>query len=561
MNSTPTDDCFIRFTQLKEDTVLPDTLGYPFYYTPHPLAIQAAHQLQEIIQEKSIEWQHNFGLINEENAIGKMFGVLVVQNQQQEVGFLAGFSGKLADKNDHLGFVPPVFDMLRTNSHFRKEEQEIHKITLELESLLEDPSLIALQEKITLLNEKHQQTIAETKQQIKRNKKERDARRKSFETLTKEEFNTLLEQLANQSKQEQLALKHLNKQFSLEREQLATEWETYQTKLTFLKEERKSRSATLQQHLFEQYTFLNKDRRPRSLLSIFSEKELTTPPAGAGECSAPKLFQYAFEKGYQPLALAEFWWGKSPASEIRVHRQFYPACRGKCEPILAHMLEGLPIEPNPMLELPDSSKELILLYEDDQVIAVNKPTELLSVPGKSIKDSVQERLKTMFPDTEGPFLVHRLDMSTSGVLIAAKTMDAYRKLQRQFIKHHVRKTYIALVEGVLEHSAGCIHFPMRVNLDDRPRQLACFTYGKDATTKWIKLDVANGLTRVEFEPITGRTHQLRVHSAHKLGLNCPIKGDDLYGKKADRLYLHAHQLTFTHPLNQTKLTVTAPIPF
>jgi tRNA pseudouridine32 synthase/23S rRNA pseudouridine746 synthase len=561
MNSTLTDDCFIRFTQLKEDTVLPDTLGYPFYYTPHPLAIQAAHQLQEIIQEKSIEWQHNFGLINEENAIGKMFGVLVVQNQQQEVGFLAGFSGKLADKNDHLGFVPPVFDMLRTNSHFRKEEQEIHKITLELESLLEDPSLIALQEKITLLNEKHQQTIAETKQQIKRNKKERDARRKSFETLTKEEFNTLLEQLANQSKQEQLALKHLNKQFSCEREQLATEWETYQTKLTFLKEERKYRSATLQQHLFEQYTFLNKNSQSRSLLSIFSEKELTTPPAGAGECSAPKLFQYAFEKGYQPLALAEFWWGKSPASEIRVHRQFYPACRGKCEPILAHMLEGLPIEPNPMLELPDSSKELILLYEDDQVIAINKPNELLSVPGKYIKDSVQERLKTMFPDSEGPFLVHRLDMSTSGVLIAAKTMDAYRKLQRQFIKHHVRKTYIALLEGVLEHSAGCIHFPMRVNLDDRPRQLACFTYGKDATTKWIKLDVANGLTRVEFEPITGRTHQLRVHSAHKLGLNCPIKGDDLYGKKADRLYLHAHQLTFTHPLNQTKLTVTAPIPF
>ena len=561
MNSTPTDDCFIRFTQLKEDTVLPNTLGYPFYYTPHPLAIQAANQLQTIIEEKSAEWQHNFGLINEENAIGKMFGVLVVQNQQQEIGFLAGFSGKLADKNDHLGFVPPVFDMLRTNSHFRKEEQEIHKITLELESLLEDPSLIALQEKITLLNEKHQQTIAETKEQIKQNKKERDARRKSIETLSEEEFNALSAQLANESKQEQLALKHLNKQFTFEREQLATEWEIYNTRLTYLKEERKSRSAQLQQHLFEQYTFLNKERQPRSLLSIFSEKELTTPPAGAGECSAPKLFQYAFEKGYQPLALAEFWWGKSPASEIRVHRQFYPACRGKCEPILAHMLIGLSVEPNPMLELPDSSKELTILFEDDQVIAVNKPTELLSVPGKSIKDSVQERLKTMFPDTEGPFLVHRLDMSTSGVLIAAKTMDAYRKLQRQFIKHHVRKTYIAVLEGELKYSAGCIHFPMRVNLDDRPRQLACFTHGKEATTKWIKLEVANGLTRVAFEPITGRTHQLRVHSAHKLGLNCPIKGDDLYGKKADRLYLHAHQLTFTHPLNQTKVTVTAPIPF
>ena len=561
MNSTPTDDCFIRFTQLKEDTVLPDTLGYPFYYTPDPLAIQAAHQLQEIIEEKSAEWQHNFGLINEENAIGKMFGVLVVQNQQQEVGFLAGFSGKLADKNDHPGFVPPVFDMLKTNSHFRKEEQEIHKITLELESLLEDPSLIALQEKITSLNEKHQQTIAETKQQIKQNKIERDARRKSAENLSQEELNSLLEQLANESKQEQLALKHLNKQFTFEREQLANEWETYQSKLNLLKEERKSRSAQLQQHLFEQYTFLNKERQPRSLLSIFSEKELMTPPAGAGECSAPKLFQYAFEKGYQPLALAEFWWGKSPASEIRVHRQFYPACRGKCEPILAHMLSGLPVEPNPMLELPDSSKELTILFEDDQVIAVNKPTELLSVPGKSIKDSVQERLKTMFAEIEGPFLVHRLDMSTSGVLIAAKTMDAYRKLQRQFIKHHVRKTYIAVLEGELEYSVGCIHFPMRVNLDDRPRQLACFTHGKEATTKWIKLEVANGLTRVAFEPITGRTHQLRVHSAHKLGLNCPIKGDDLYGKKADRLYLHAHQLTFTHPLNQTKITVTAPIPF
>ena len=562
MDSSKADNCFIRLTDFSTKEEIPEQLGYPFYYTPHPLAIKAALQLQEIIEEKSQTWSHNFGLHNEENAIGKMFGVLVVQDQEDEIGFLAGFSGKLADSNDHEGFVPPVFDMLTANGFFRPEEIEINDITLEIEQLENHPDKHQLEQEANTQLKEQKERIQQHKQTITANKQKRKAQRHNAEqTLSSTEMTQLLEQLAEESKKEQLQLKWLTKTSKEKALQLDAALKPYKDRIQELKELRKNKSAQLQQRLFESYTFLNSQQETRSLLSIFEEKGLSAPPAGAGECSAPKLFQYAFLHGYKPLALAEFWWGKSPASEVRVHRQFYPACRGKCEPILNHMLTGLNVEQNPMLQPPDPDKVLNVLYEDEYLIAIDKPHELLSVPGKNIVDSAQVRLQAMFPDLEGPFLVHRLDMSTSGVLIAAKTMQHYKLLQRQFIKHHIQKKYIALLDGTIQLTSGYIHFPLRVDLDDRPRQLACYQYGKAATTKWHKIGEENGATRIQFEPITGRTHQLRVHSAHRFGLNCPIKGDDLYGTKADRLYLHAHELIFTHPVTRKKITVTAPIPF
>jgi tRNA pseudouridine32 synthase/23S rRNA pseudouridine746 synthase len=556
------DPCFHQFKTPVNGIELPTHLGYPFYYDPHRIALQAAKEIQELIEEQSLVWEHNFGLENPHNAIGKMFGVLVVQNNQGEIGYLAGFSGKLANQNHHHGFVPPVFDMLEATSFFKREEIEINQLTIQIEHKLNAPKRNRYKTILSELIEEHEHLLKSKKEKIKHAKQARSLRREAaIKNLTSDEYSNLLLELAKESKTEQLELKWLNKQHIQLIHEHQQSLELLDQEIELLKENRKNKSAQLQQKLFDNYTFLNKDHSPRSLLSIFSDEEVKTPPAGAGECSAPKLFQYAFQHHYTPVALAEFWWGKSPASEIRVHRQFYPACRGKCEPILRHMLDGLPVEANPMLQSMHSTAIDVPIFEDEHIIAINKPHELLSVPGRYIRDSVQERLNTMYPLQDGPYMVHRLDMSTSGILLVAKTREAHKYLQRQFIKHTIRKTYIAILDGQVIPKTGCIHFPMRVDLDDRPRQLACFVHGKEATTKWKVLDVSANHTRIQFEPITGRTHQLRVHSAHHLGLNCPIKGDDLYGKKADRLYLHAHQITFKHPFTKELMTLTSPTPF
>jgi tRNA pseudouridine32 synthase/23S rRNA pseudouridine746 synthase len=285
------------------------------------------------------------------------------------------------------------------------------------------------------------------------------------------------------------------------------------------------------------------------LLAIFSVTVFQTPPAGAGECAAPKLLQYAFLHQLQPICMAEFWWGKSPNSEVRLHEQFYPACRGKCEPILAHMLEGISLEKNPMLEQA-TVKKIPIIYEDDYLLLVNKPPDFLSVPGKELKDSVYERIRLQYPTASGPLLVHRLDMSTSGLLLIAKSEEIYKHLQSQFIRRVVKKSYSALLNGIVDETEGAISLPLRVDLEDRPKQLVCYEHGKNAFTKYKILAYENGKTRVQFFPITGRTHQLRVHAAHQLGLNCPIVGDDLYGTKGERLCLHAQWIQFKHPITK-----------
>jgi len=259
------------------------------------------------------------------------------------------------------------------------------------------------------------------------------------------------------------------------------------------------------------------------------------------------LLHYAFQHGMKPLALAEFWWGISPTSEIRKHKHYYAACKGKCQPILTHMLEGIKMDDNPLLTNPALGKTIDIVYEDDVMVIINKPADFLSVPGKNIQDSVHLRMKIAYPFADSPLIVHRLDMSTSGLMVIALTKKAHKNLQKQFINRTVEKRYIALLNGNLKDDTGAINLPLRVDLDDRPRQLVCYDYGKNAETSWQVIERKNNTTKVFFYPKTGRTHQLRVHSAHIKGLNMPIVGDDLYGNKSSRLHLHAESLTLQHP--------------
>ncbi|WP_333877300.1 RluA family pseudouridine synthase [Flavobacterium sp.] len=334
------------------------------------------------------------------------------------------------------------------------------------------------------------------------------------------------------------------------REQLAY----YTNQINALKEARKEKSSALQQRLFNEYAFLNQYQELKSLGEIFNGN----PPAGAGECAAPKLLHYAFQHDLKPIAMAEFWWGQSPKSEVRKHQQFYPACTGKCEPILKHMLKGMPVDDNPFAVNWAEGKNLEIVFEDDYLLVINKPAEFLSVPGKQVSDSVQTRIQALHPNA---LVVHRLDMSTSGLLLIAKSNAIHKNLQAQFIKRKVKKRYVALLDGFLMENKGIIDLPLRVDLDNRPNQIVCFDYGKPAQTQWEVVERRNNQTMVYFYPITGRTHQLRVHAAHSLGLNCPIIGDDLYGTKAHRLHLHAQSLTFAHPVSKQEMTIAKEAEF
>ncbi|MFM7310851.1 MAG: RluA family pseudouridine synthase, partial [Flavobacteriales bacterium] len=329
----------------------------------------------------------------------------------------------------------------------------------------------------------------------------------------------------------------------------------YNVEIDRLKQERKQRSADLQNEIFDEFYFVNQALERRSVGSIFQSTPEGRPVAGSGECAAPKLLQHAFLNQLKPVAMAEFWWGESPKTEVRIHGHFYPACKGKCEPILGHMLQGIPMNPNPLADNPAQGKELEIVWEDESIIIVNKPHEFLSVPGRRIDDSVWTRLKARFPEHPELLVVHRLDMSTSGLLIAAKNMSVYKALQRQFSERTIQKRYVALLEGVVEEDEGYIDLPLRVDLENRPRQLVCFEHGKSAQTKWKVMERKDGRTLVHFYPITGRTHQLRVHAAHRDGLNIPIVGDDLYGKRSKRLHLHAEWIAFDHPIHAQRIEI------
>lgn len=337
-----------------------------------------------------------------------------------------------------------------------------------------------------------------------------------------------------------------------------------------LKRQRKQMSEELQLWLFRQYRMRNAQGETKDLVDIWRDyhqspriqQKFPLPPGGSGDCCAPKLLQYAYIHQLQPLCMAEFWWEtaypvvlKSPSGEIRHHLHYYPACQGKCKPILAHMLRGLDVEPNPM----ESAKTGLLetVYEDEALVVVNKPAGMLSVPGKSEQPSVYSILRKRYPDAEEPMIVHRLDMATSGLLVVAKTKYAHQNLQRQFYEHTVVKRYVAIVEGMPVHQKGTIVLPLRPDPLNRPYQVVDVEHGKQAITEYEVLDATGRGVRIALTPHTGRTHQLRVHCAHPEGLHTPIVGDDLYGTPADRLYLHAEYLEFTHPVNDKRLQFRA----
>lgn len=539
-----------HFTTSIAGIPLPEKFTYPFCYTPHPLCLLAAQEVQQYLHSRT-EWQ-------EELAQGKMFGVLVVQTATGDIGYLAAFSGILAGKNLHPYFVPPVYDLLQPDGFFKIEEENISAINRRIRQLEADENHQSLTATLNLTRQSAQEALAQAKAALKEAKAQREQRRRTGTPDAAEEAEMIRE-----SQFQKAEYKRLEHAWKEKIAALQAQTEEREQQISALKAERKTRSAALQQKLFERFELLNYRGEAKNLCEIFSQTVHKTPPAGAGECAAPKLLQQAYLHGWKPIAMAEFWWGASPKTEIRHHGHYYPSCKGKCGPILHHMLQGIQVEENPMLKkLQTPAEALETLFEDPWLVVINKPAGLLSVPGKEEgADSVYSLMRKKYPDAEGPLIVHRLDMATSGLLLITKTKQAHQQLQAQFKNRTVKKRYIALLDGIIAQDAGTIELPLCPNPHDRPRQMVHTEQGKPAVTDFRVLAREEGTTRIAFYPRTGRTHQLRVHAAHPLGLNCPIKGDELYGRKAERLYLHAEYLEFIHPITGETVRITQKAEF
>ena len=539
-----------RFTTSITDIPLPERFTYPFCYTPHPLCILAAKEEQSYLTRQTA-WK-------DELRQGKMFGVLIVQTEHGETGYLAAFSGILAGKNLHPFFVPPVYDLLQPQGFFKIEEENISSINRNIRQLENDKAYAALSAELARTIQSAENILATAKAQLKEAKTAREQRRKEKELNAQEEA-----ELIRESQFQKAEYKRLERSWKARITTLQTQTEDWERRISALKSERKTRSAALQQKLFEQFGMLNYRGEVKNLCEIFGQTVHKTPPAGAGECAAPKLLQQAYLHGWKPIAMAEFWWGDSPKTEIRHHGHYYPACKGKCEPILQHMLQGLQVEENPMLKrMQVPSQNLEIVYEDPWLSVINKPAGMLSVPGKEDAVSVYSLMREQYPEADGPLTVHRLDMATSGLMLIAKTKRVHQNLQAQFKNRLVRKRYVALLEGIVPKDKGTVDLPLCLNPLDRPRQMVHTEHGKPAITDYQVLERLDGKrTRIAFYPRTGRTHQLRIHAAHPLGLHCPIIGDELYGEKADRLYLHAEYLEFTHPITGETVRITKEAEF
>ena len=538
-----------RFTTSISDIPLPERFTYPFCYTPHPLCVMAAEEVQHYLSKQS-DWQ-------EELSQGKMFGVLIVQTEDGSIGYLTAFSGILAGKNIHPYFVPPVYDLLQPQGFFKIEEENISAINRRIRRLEEDKKYIDLLSDLTQTTQSAQDALSIAKIQLKEAKDKRELLRKTGQLDAKEEA-----ELIRESQFQKAEYKRMERSWKDKIASLQVETGNWEKQIQELKAERKVRSAALQQQLFEQFRMLNYRGDVKTLCDIFEQTVHKTPPAGAGECAAPKMLQQAYLHHWKPIAMAEFWWGNSPKNEVRHHGYYYPACKGKCEPILRHMLQGLEVEANPMQQEAERGNEkLNIVYEDQWLLIINKPAGMLSVPGKERQTSIYDLARKAYPEAEGPMIVHRLVMATSGLLIIAKDKKTHQHLQAQFKNRSIRKKYIALLDGIVPEDEGTIELPLCPNPLDRPRQMVDTQYGQPATTYYQVLERTDKYTRIAFYPHTGRTHQLRVHAAHPSGLHCPIIGDELYGKKDKRLYLHAESIEFTHPVNGQSMCITKKADF
>ena len=518
----------------------PRRFNNPFYYQPHALCVVAAGEVRSLLTQSKA--------VTDDAARGKMFGVLVVRDGDGALGYLAAFSGLLAGSNNIPGFVPPVFDLQSPGGYFKQEEGEISAINKRIKDAEYSSEYVAALEAAADLKRAMEHELAAMREDMRRCKQQRDELRSAGNLLADEEAA-----LVRQSQYQKAELKRATARWQQRIAECEAAVAPIKTSIAAMKEERKQRSAALQRWLFEQYKVLNAKGKEKSLLDIFAEHSGIVPPGGAGECAAPKLLQYAYLNSLTPIAVAEFWVGESPLGEVRRDGCFYGACKSKCEPILGYMLQGLDIEDN-ALEKGGDVSNIGIVYEDDYIVVVNKPSGVLSVPGIMGGTSVQQWLRDEYLHSNELFVVHRLDMATSGLLVAAKSMDAYKELQRQFAGREVKKQYTAILDGMPQKSEGIIELPLAADYDNRPRQKVDYLNGKPAITRYKIIGEVERDGRqcavVCFEPITGRTHQLRVHAAHKEGLDCPIVGDALYGTLNERLMLHASCISFVHPVNK-----------
>ncbi len=547
----------------KHNDAIKTPTKFPYLYAnePHELCRIASEELQQYLQQQTT-WNKQLGVNSEPHTVGKMFGVLVVQQTDGSLHYLAGFSGAIGTCNTHPHFVPPIFNLLNPHGFFKQGEKELDILNAEIKTLEQCSSITSAEQQIKKAKIKLEKTQAQWKETLKMGKDLRKKQRiEAPLKLVGDELSQKLEELNRDSQLEKIKAKKHIAEIQTEILSLEKKLQAALLPLSELKELRKKQSAQLQQDIFEEFKLLNCQLESKSVSLIFKEQGEDIPPAGTGDCAAPKLLQFAFKHQLKPIALAEFWWGAPPKSEIRKHKQFYPPCQNKCAPIMAHMLKYIEQEANPLIDKIAQHPKIDIIYEDNWLMVINKPNNCLSVPGKTDHHSILQEIKKLRPHAEGALLVHRLDMATSGVLLAAKDPETHKYLQQQFIKRSTQKCYTAILDGTVENNEGVIDLPLRVDLNNRPRQLVCHEHGKSARTQWKVLERKNGKTRIAFFPITGRTHQLRVHAAHVNGLHAAIIGDELYGKPADRLYLHAHWLKIIHPHTKEEITFTAPEPF
>ena len=523
----------------------PHRLRNPFENNPHPLAISASELLKVKLRQSYPAFD-----------VGKMFGVLVVLDEASKMGFLSSFSGMLNQQWLVPGFVPPVFDIDQQQLFLDDGAITVNALTATIERLTQCPDYLVAIADVNSLEQQQSVALTGLKALHKTNKLERKQIREKLGCDA--QATQKMKQLALLSQQDKRAYLQLKLQSqALLGEANAKLDQDHRNRITQLTNQRRDLSQQLHEQVFDSYQLKNSLGEISAVRSLFYGKK---PPSGTGDCAAPKLLQFAFNHQLKPLALAEFWWGKPPATGVRHHGNLYSPCRGKCHPILPFMLRGLDVEMSDNASIRETLEPTIV-YEDADIVVVNKPADLLSIPGKEERHSVLSWLKKKYPDATGALLVHRLDMSTSGLLLAAKTSQAHKYLQKQFIKRTVKKRYIAVLSKVIEHEDKVIDLPLRVDLDDRPRQVVCYQHGKAALTRMEVISSDAVSTRVYFYPVTGRTHQLRVHAAHCNGLAAPIVGDDLYGTRGGRLFLHAQMLTFDHPATGNKMELMTPAPF
>lgn len=537
-------------------TGLPEKMNNPLSYEPYPLCLAVCKELQAYLEKKT-DWR-------EEIDRGKMFGVLIVEVPStketstacKQIGYLAAYSGQIGGRSDWDEFVPAVFDYLQPDGFFKVHEAEISSINQKIALLVRDERMLQAKDTILSLQQQRKKTIERYQQQMNEAKTRRDARRLEAQQpggkpLTEEDEKAMIKE----SQFMKAELRRLKKSLA-EKTTLETEYTDYQENIKQLKLLRKQLSDNLQQWLFSHFEMLNADGESKNLLDIFSDTAAKIPPAGSGECCEPKLLQYAYKHGMKPLQMAMFWWGESPKEEIRHHLNFYPACNGKCKPILQWMLPEASCQRQEVCDA-----ELATLYEDEQMAVVCKPAGMLSVPGKNGADSVFAVMRRRWPHATGPIIVHRLDMSTSGLMVVAKTEFAYHRLQEQFVGRQVEKRYVAII-GCHDKAAadsfaqeGTICLPIMPDYLDRPRQIVSREQGKEAVTEFRVISrIDDTHLRIVLYPKTGRTHQLRVHCAHGEGLHAPIVGDPLYGnERARRLFLHAEAISLRHPLTGKQL--------